>query len=245
MLRADADALDEYASGYRERLRAAIEADLANLGRRVEPPTPRPQLHDVDVVARAASPPPEPAAEAADPAGDGDASGWDPGPATRSVGAVTGFGEQAPNGPVASSAPASFARDVAPSSVSAPPRPAADWPPPAPVTDAPAPGAADSTWLGAADEWAPGDAAWEAPAPWEREAYGDAAAAEPLPAGFGVEAAPLEATAIETDSLDDDAFFASLREAVRDDAPLGPRDEDQNGFYDNGTDDRRRFRRRR
>ncbi len=56
----------------------------------------------------------------------------------------------------------------------------------------------------------------------------------------------MEARPIDTDSLDDDAFFASLREAVRDDAPLGPRDEEQANFYDGGTDqDRRRFRRRR
>ena len=67
--------------------------------------------------------------------------------------------------------------------------------------------------------------------------------------GLRVELAPevpIEATAIETDSLDDDAFFASLREAVRDDAPLGPRDEDQESFFDGSSEqDRRRFRRRR
>jgi DivIVA domain-containing protein len=47
------------------------------------------------------------------------------------------------------------------------------------------------------------------------------------------------------DSLDDDAFFASLREAVRDDAPLGPRDE--RGLYDqdDAEDGRRLFRRKR
>ena len=39
-------------------------------------------------------------------------------------------------------------------------------------------------------------------------------------------------TPIDTDSLDDDAFFASLREAVRDDAPLGPRDDEQASFYE-------------
>jgi hypothetical protein len=54
----------------------------------------------------------------------------------------------------------------------------------------------------------------------------------------------MEATAIDTDSLDDDAFFASLREAVRDDAPLGPRDDEQS-FFDGAESDRRRFRRRR
>jgi cell division septum initiation protein DivIVA len=50
------------------------------------------------------------------------------------------------------------------------------------------------------------------------------------------------------DSLDDDAFFASLREAVRDDSPLGT-DEDSTDFFEQGgndTDDERRlFRRRR
>ena len=56
----------------------------------------------------------------------------------------------------------------------------------------------------------------------------------------------MEANAVDTDSLDDDAFFASLREAVRDDAPLGPRDEEQAQFFDGDSDqDRRRFRRRR
>lgn len=46
-----------------------------------------------------------------------------------------------------------------------------------------------------------------------------------------------------TDSLDDDAFFASLREAVRDDEPLGPRDE----YVDEDDTDasRKLFRRRR
>jgi DivIVA domain-containing protein len=239
MLRADADALDKYASGYRERLRAAIEADLANLGREVDPPSPRPALHDVEVAPAApAAPTPEPVIERAV---DEEPSGWDPGPATRSVGAVNGISEITSSGPVGRSAPpASFASEPSPSPVSAPPRPTTDWPPPAPVAEA---SAADSTWLGASDDWAPADAAWEAPAPWERESYVDAVA-EPGPAAV-VADAPLVANAIDTDSLDDDAFFASLREAVRDDAPLGPRDEDHSGFYDNGTDDRRRFRRRR
>ncbi len=57
---------------------------------------------------------------------------------------------------------------------------------------------------------------------------------------------PMEANAVDTDSLDDDAFFASLREAVRDDAPLGPRDDEQAAFFDGESEqDRRRFRRRR
>ncbi len=50
---------------------------------------------------------------------------------------------------------------------------------------------------------------------------------------------------LEPEVLDDDAFFATLREAVRDDAPLGPRDEDD--VYDDEKSDppKRGFRRRR
>jgi cell division initiation protein len=44
---------------------------------------------------------------------------------------------------------------------------------------------------------------------------------------FGEEQAANEATA-----LDDDSFFASLRDAVRDDAPLGPRDASERAFFD-------------
>lgn len=39
---------------------------------------------------------------------------------------------------------------------------------------------------------------------------------------------------VEPEVLDDDAFFATLREAVRDDAPLGPRDEEDD-LYDDDT----------
>jgi hypothetical protein len=47
------------------------------------------------------------------------------------------------------------------------------------------------------------------------------------------------------ENLDDDAFFASLREAVRDDAPLG---QDDAQYYDDEEDTeehRRLFKRRR
>jgi hypothetical protein len=63
----------------------------------------------------------------------------------------------------------------------------------------------------------------------------------------------MEATSVDTDSLSDDQFFASLREAVRDEAPLGSSDDPssvQGDFFDPDPDadaeaDRRRFRRRR
>ncbi len=54
---------------------------------------------------------------------------------------------------------------------------------------------------------------------------------------------------LEPEVLDDDAFFATLREAVRDDAPLGPRDdEEDDDVYDDDNDPeprKRGFRRRR
>jgi DivIVA domain-containing protein len=50
------------------------------------------------------------------------------------------------------------------------------------------------------------------------------------------------------ESLDDDAFFASLREAVRDDSPLGS-DDDATAFFEqddgDGDEERKLFRRRR
>jgi cell division septum initiation protein DivIVA len=50
---------------------------------------------------------------------------------------------------------------------------------------------------------------------------------------------------IEPEVLDDDAFFATLREAVRDDAPLGPREEGGDDELDDADDRKKRFRRRR
>ena len=247
-LRADADALDAYATGYRERIRAAIEADLENLTGDIEPPTSRPEIHDVDLPAArgpvaVADPVGEPAldpeVEEAIHEVQSDQSAWEPGADTRALGAV-----DAPS-------TSAFAAEAAasPSPVAAPPRPmsaesappAGEWPPPAPEAPAAAPSTsgspADSSWLPSEDDWAPGAPAWDAPAPWER----DTAAHEPFASDV-----PIEANAIDTDSLDDDAFFASLREAVRDDAPLGPRDEDQSSYYETESEqDRRRFRRRR
>jgi DivIVA domain-containing protein len=84
-------------------------------------------------------------------------------------------------------------------------------------------------------------------------------ALSPLESSPGSEATPDEGLSayvadepIEAEVLDDDAFFASLREAVRDDAPLGPREEREDstseGFHDQEEGEesgRRRFRRRR
>ena len=248
-IRADADALEAYVSGYRDRLRAAIEGDLARLGGDVEPPSARPELHNVEIpverdpapTAPAAVPAPAPVVDLTEPERAASAAPandpWDGGPATQAITGLDGPGGE-PN-PYA--AEASAVR----SPVAAPPRPdAVEWPP-TPAAAA----AAESSWLSSDTDWesTSASAAWDAPAPWERESPPPAppAQASPPPEAFASDV-PMEANAIDTDSLDDDAFFASLREAVRDDAPLGPRDEEQAGFYDGGSDqDRRRFRRRR
>jgi DivIVA domain-containing protein len=254
-LRADADALEAYVAGYRERIRGAIEKDLAQLGGEVEPPGPRPELHDVEVpVAREPAPTAAvPAMSDAPPAVDltaepepapsgGGTSGWDDGPATRAIG-----GLDAGAGSSALAAEAAATR----SPVAAPPRPEPEaWPPPAPAATAPpapaAAPAAESSWLSSSEsEWSSSTAAWDAPAPWEREGAPPAPQPYATPDAYAAEV-PMEANPVDTDSLDDDAFFASLREAVRDDAPLGPRDDEQGAFFDSGADpERRRFRRRR
>jgi len=264
-LRADADALEVYVAGYRDRIRAAIEGDLAQLGGDVEPPSDRPELHDVEIpverdpaptaavaAVSAAAPAPAPAPEVdltaepdAAPAGD---DVWDSGPATRAIGGLAG-------GAAGGAEPSPFAAEASAtrSPVAAPPRPeAAEWPP-APVAEAasaPTAEPAGDSWLSASSdsEWASSSTAWDAPAPWERESapVAPAPAPAPTPAEAFASDVPMEANAIDTDSLDDDAFFASLREAVRDDAPLGPRDDEQAAFFDSSSEqDRRRFRRRR
>jgi DivIVA domain-containing protein len=236
-LRVDADALEQYVAGYRDRIRAAIEGDLARLGGDVEPPSERPELHEVEMpverepvtAAVVIDEPDGDVAPAPDtPESSGGGADWDSGAATRALSGLDIAAADA--GPLAAEAPAA-------SPIVAPPRPEpAEWPP-APSADAatgPVP-VVESSWLASDADWSASAPAWDAPAPWERDGASEAFATE----------VPMEATAIDTDSLDDDAFFASLREAVRDDAPLGPRD-DESAFFDNTAEhDRRRFRRRR
>ncbi len=116
-LRSDADALEEYVAGYRDRIRSAIEGDLAKLGGDVEPPTERPELHDVEIPVErdpaptaavaaviethpAPAPAPVPAAEpevdltdARDSGGSSGDDAWDSGPATRAIGGLAGGGD--------------------------------------------------------------------------------------------------------------------------------------------------------
>src|SRR3954451_11098440 len=150
-LRADADALEEYVAGYRDRIRAAIEGDLANLGGEVAPPSDRPELHEVEIpierepapTAAVVEPAPapdvdltsEPApAPAGAPGGDAD---WDSDPATR---AISGFDSGPATGPFTTEPSPALSRPAAPPRPEPADRPPAPIPEPAPAaTVAPAP----------------------------------------------------------------------------------------------------------
>src|SRR5262249_36290875 len=161
--------LEQYVAGYRDRIRAAIEGDLAKLGGDVEPPSARPELHEVEMPAEREpvtaalvdEPEVEPPAPDA-PESSGDGADWDSSAATRAI-----------TGPDAgASDPGSFASEAsAVSPIVAPPRPEpAEWPP-APSADAatgPVP-VVESSWLASDADWSASAPAWDAPAPWERE----------------------------------------------------------------------------
>ena len=134
----------------------------------------------------------------------------------------------------------------APSTPPLPPlsTPQAPQTPQPPTTDA-GPPTAEIRGLGA---WDVPTRTPEAPSP----AFGAAAAATPPPATDNASSDaprtplfPPEQSADEP--LDDEAFFASLREAVSDQSPLGPRDElpDSTGSYEDDDAKSGLFRRRR
>ena len=83
---------------------------------------------------------------------------------------------------------------------------------------------------------------WESAA--EPESWGDQVARYDDPSEPAMVIPRDAAAPAPLDSLDDDAFFASLRDAVRDDAPLGA--GRGGGFYDDEDENGRKlFRRRR
>jgi DivIVA domain-containing protein len=75
----------------------------------------------------------------------------------------------------------------------------------------------------------------------------EAEASEPAPVAAAEPAATIdlfgeEQAAVQSTALDDDSFFASLRDAVRDDAPLGPREDSDRAFFDQDSKDSPTFR---
>ncbi len=225
VLAANVDALEQYASGYRERVRAAIEADLDGISRdRIDPPAPRPELQDVELPPTRLD-----RADHAEPAEE-------PVGASRPTEPVRRESEWPPPANAATGAAFAAASTPAPSALR--------------VEEPPLP---SPSWLSDVDFSTSEPEVPAAPAPWERAtaehqpfaADAPAEAAAPAPASVEAVAGVGVSGADDLgDDLDDDAFFASLREAVRDDAPLGPREE-PDAFFEEPHEERpRRFRRR-
>ncbi len=203
---ADVDALERFESDYRARLRRAVEADLEMLSSKGSvAPSPRPTTHDVEMPAASTAPsnvttehtvtlPPASA----------------PAPAAVEPPAPASAPFTPAASPVPSPAPVATASPAPPVVPPAVPEPPAAPPvaQSAPVTPPPA-FVADTAASAPSVDAAP---AATAP-PWE-----EAASTPP------VTRPPLFDADPEPEHLDDDAFFASLREAVTDETPLGPRD---------------------
>jgi DivIVA domain-containing protein len=236
-LTADVDALERFEHEYRERIRQAIEIELEQLTSTGTTALSRPGVSDVALPGV-----PAPAAINAAESTPGEAKVASPGPAPTPT-----------STPSPTPAPA-----VTPSPAPAPSEASAPWsaePGPEPTRaeasriDA-SRGGPPTVALDAVEAYPQNGAvataaAWDAPASradWAPEPAGGWGESPGITIedDSGEYALPVDE---RRDSLDDDAFFASLREAVRDDAPLGPRD----GLYDQDESDehRRLFRRKR
>jgi cell division septum initiation protein DivIVA len=236
-LTSDVDALQQYESEYRGRLQRALESDLEILKQQTAGPSvPRPQLSTVEIPVLAegfARPAPvveEPVAEepvfeepvVEEPAAEEPAV-EEPAVEEPAV-EEPAVEEPAVEEPAAENPEVDNEAEPEPAAASSGDEPSGDT-------------GVDLTGAGDADKL---------------EAYVPAAkTAEPANADAGNGVAAAEGVeAVEGKMLDDDAFFASLREAVRDDAPLGPRDDEaaEPGFFDQDeaeATNRKLFKRRR
>jgi cell division initiation protein len=272
-LLADVDALTQYEAEFRERMASFLEADLERVRNResVAPgPAPEPQTVEIpeapESVARPEERPAEPAAPSAEaaefeaafaphvetpspsaPTADAPADDEEPSHAATSEPPVATHVEEAFVAAAATDTPPFETGEPTPAGVDQQTR-EVDM---TSLFDAEAPDAAP-----AFSGWTPEPtSAYESEVMTTPEA-GPAPAAEATP----IAEAPspraensfdmLRPDVLDAEVLDDDAFFATLREAVHDDTPLGPRDEagDENDFFgDEGerTTFRDVFRRRR
>ncbi len=195
---ADVDALERFENDYRARLRRAVEADLEMLSSKGSvAPSPRPTTHDVEMPATSNATTEHTVA---------------PPPAAPSPPVSAPASPVAP--PVATAAPdPQRVQSAAPAAAPNPTPPPAPSAPPPVAESAPAapPPAFVADTAASAPSVDASPAATAAP-PWEE------ASTPP------VTRPPLFDADPEPEHLDDDAFFASLREAVTDETPLGPRD---------------------
>jgi len=253
-LLADVEALTRFEADYRDRMVRALEADLSALrSRPPAAPGPRPETSEVDLpVVSEGFARRDDAAEVA--------------PSTPTpVADVPAASAPASTAATTSASPPSFAASAPPFGASTPPAAAGGNEPERASTEQQSTQAVDVQSLfdragmgasasfdlpagsgGGNDVFASKAASGAAPtatAPAPELASPIAPAAKPASGG--------PADAIEAEVLDDDAFFATLREAVHDDTPLGPRDEEPTGesmFFDQEAENsgfRDVFRRRR
>ena len=107
-----------------------------------------------------------------------------------------------------------------------------------------------STWPRCSSRWLPRSTPTPEPSPMAMPPAAATPPPEPPapePLEVARESSPIDLLgddALEADVLDDDAFFATLREAVHDDTPLGPRDEDDDNLdlFNDDNGDRSGFR---
>ncbi len=210
-LLADIDTLSAYDENFRAKIRAAIEADLSAITERAAPdPGPRPGIHQIEV--------PKPA-ELSNPAATNQTA------TSTGAAGLSGPADTAAIGPASATDPRLAPADDTDSVISLDdspenePVPSASAKPggffgedtPAPAFDAkPAPVATETASVWDVRTAAADGPAWLAPSPGEGEPVG-------------------------SEVLDDDAFFATLRDAVRDDAPplgTGESGAQDEGFYD-------------
>jgi len=251
-LLADVEALSRFEADYRERMVRALDADLTALRNR-PPASPgtRPEPTDIDLPVMAegfARREPAPAASVADDAPPPSFAPPSPAPFAPQTSAAPPAPVMPDSTPFATPPAPKPAPAPAPSPFAAPPEAR-----PGDATTSDQPGRAsalDSSATQAVDVQSLFDRSGGGATAMAFDAPGaaTATAAEPRPAD------PLEAIdgeALEAEVLDDDAFFATLREAVHDETPLGPRDEEATGenmFFDQEAENpgfRDVFRRRR
>jgi DivIVA domain-containing protein len=210
----DVDALERFSGEYRDRIRLAIEAEL---------------LHLSASSASAEPPPPRPALQTEGMTFSSGATTAAPAPAA------------APAPDAAASQPVFAPQPESTMAVEAVAVESAE------VVDLAGAEAAEPQRSGMPEPQRSGmpepqppawNAAGEAETAWSPEPTGGWGGDDEL-SGLGASADEYGA-----DSLDDDAFFASLRDAVRDDEPLGPRDD---AYYDDEDAEggKKLFRRRR
>jgi cell division septum initiation protein DivIVA len=226
-LLADVEALTRFEAEYRERMVRALETDLSTLKTRpTTAPASKPEPSDVEIPAATT---PAPAPTASGPAGA------DPAGAAPFATVPFGGSARTPDerfAPRESAGAATSEVDVRTLFEQSQERDQRDLTSGEPALDMAARGQSAQEQPASAESSSAEPSPSEAPAPADEAAPAGAARAA------GLQPIDLAGNdAVDANVLDDDAFFATLRDAVHDEKPLGPRDEDddpsgENAFFD-------------